>query len=309
MLSWNDRVYGPVTIEDPGVEKLVDTPTMRRLSGVRQSGPSALVFPFKTVHRLEHSLGVYHLLTILGASHRERVAGLLHDISHTAFSHAIDFLFTSAEQNHHERIKTVFLHRPDVVRALGEMGYEPGQFEHDSDYTLLERPLPELCADRIDYFLRDGLACGEIGRPFVTAVLRSLVVVNDRIAVADQALAESMSEAFTRMNDHWWASDSESFIYNRFADLLRKSIDQRVITEEDLLGSDDEVIALIETRGDDSLRQALQAIRSFCLSDLADFRPTVIPKKRWIDPPVWQGGKLEPLSSLRFDESAAMSKA
>lgn len=298
MLSWTDRVYGPVTIDDPGVEALVATPTMRRLSGVRQSGPSALVFPFKTVDRLEHSLGVYFLLARLGASHRECVAGLLHDISHTAFSHAIDFLITSDEQNHHERLKDVFLHRPDIVEALAAMGYAPADFLDDSAYPLLERPLPELCADRVDYFLRDGLACGEIGQPFVTAVLRSLVVVNDRIAVADRALAATMAESFSRMNDHWWASDSESFIYNRFADLLRRSIEAGVIHEDDLLGSDDEVIALIESRGDDSLRQALEAIRGFCPSDLADFRPTVIPKKRWIDPPVWHAGRLERLSVL-----------
>jgi len=298
MLSWNDRVYGPVTIDDPGVENLVATPTMQRLTGVRQSGPSALVFPFKTVDRLEHSLGVYHLLTSLGASHQERVAGLIHDISHTAFSHAIDFLITSDEQNHHERLKDVFLHRPDIVEALAAMGYAPDDFMDDSAYTLLERPLPELCADRIDYFLRDGLACDEIGRPFVTAVLRSLVVVNDRIAVADRALALSMAEAFDRMNDHWWASDSESFIYNRFADLLRRAIAAGAITENDLLGSDDEVIALIENRGDAGLRQSLHEIRNFCPSDLADFQPTVIPKKRWIDPPVWHGGKLERLSVL-----------
>jgi HD superfamily phosphohydrolase len=300
MLSWTDRVYGPVTIDDPRVEALVHTPTMRRLAGIRQSGPSALVFPFKSVDRLEHSLGVYHLLTMLGASHKECVAGLLHDISHTAFSHAIDFLITSDEQNHHERLKDVFLHRPDIVEALAAMGYAPADFEDDAIYPLLERPLPELCADRIDYFLRDGLACGEIGQPFVSAVLRSLAVVNERIAVADAALARTMAEAFARMNDHWWASESESFIYNRFADLLRRSIDAGAIREDDLLGSDDEVIALIERSGDESLRDSLHAIRNFCPSDLADFRPMVIPKHRWIDPPVWTGGRVELMSKMAW---------
>ncbi len=80
-----DRVYGKVTIDDPNVVALISTPTFERLKGIKQAGPSAYAFPFKQVTRWEHSLGVYHLLRRLGADRREQVAGLLHDISHTAF--------------------------------------------------------------------------------------------------------------------------------------------------------------------------------------------------------------------------------
>jgi len=296
MLSWTDRVYGPVNIDDPQLEALIQTPTMKRLGGVRQSGPSALVFPFKTVSRLEHSLGVFWLLQSLGADRKECVAGLLHDISHTAFSHAIDFLITSDEQNHHEQLKDQFLHRPDIVEALAEMGYKPADFEDDSLYPLLEQSLPALCADRVDYFLRDGLACGELGKPFVDAFLRSLVVVNGRMALADLALAHTAVEHFAQMNSHWWASHSESFIYNRFADLLRQAMQAGVISEADLLTSDDEVIRQIESRGGPGLNQSLEQIRRFCPSDLSGFVPKVVPKHRWIDPPVWHQGRLQPCS-------------
>src|SRR5262249_45453081 len=141
---------------------LIACPTFQRLKGVKQAGPSAFAFPFKTVTRYEHSLGVYLLLGRLGAGRREQVAGLLHDISHTAFSHAVDFVFSSEEQDHHEALKPVFLERPDVVRALAALGFAPRDFYDDSVYPLLERPLPWLCADRLDYFLRDGLACGVV---------------------------------------------------------------------------------------------------------------------------------------------------
>src|SRR5450759_5260443 len=108
-MRWNDRVYGDVAIDDPQVLDLIACPTFQRLKGVKQAGPSAFAFPFKTVTRHEHSLGVYLLLRRLGADRREQVAGLLHDISHTAFSHAVDFLVSSDEQDHHEELKPVFL--------------------------------------------------------------------------------------------------------------------------------------------------------------------------------------------------------
>ena len=104
-MRWEDRVYGTVTIDDPGIIALMARPTFQRLRGVRQAGPSALAFTFKTVTRHEHSLGVYLLLRRLGARREEQIAGLLHDLSHTAFSHAVDFLFDSEEQDHHEGLK------------------------------------------------------------------------------------------------------------------------------------------------------------------------------------------------------------
>ena len=84
-MRWQDRVYGETEIADPALLGLIGAPTFQRLRGVRQAGPSAIAFPFKDVTRFEHSLGVHVLLRRLGASRKEQVAGLLHDISHTAF--------------------------------------------------------------------------------------------------------------------------------------------------------------------------------------------------------------------------------
>src|SRR5207237_6182368 len=131
-----DRVYGDVAIEEPGILDLIGSPTFERLKGVRQAGPSALTFPFKNVTRFEHSLGVFLLLRRLGADRREQVAGLLHDISHTAFSHAVDFVFASEEQDHHERLKPEFLQRPDIVAALGALDYRPEEFYDDAVFPL-----------------------------------------------------------------------------------------------------------------------------------------------------------------------------
>ena len=169
----HDRVYGRISVDDAGILDLIGCPTFQRLKGVMQAGPSSLAFPFKDVTRYEHSLGVFVLLRRLRAPRREQVAGLLHDISHTAFSHAVDFVFTSEEQDHHEHLKPLMLDRPDLARALAGLGYTPREFYDDSIYPLLEQPIPWLCADRLDYFLRDGLACGVVRADFVQRVLGS----------------------------------------------------------------------------------------------------------------------------------------
>ena len=180
-MQWKDRVYGDVSIADPELLGLIATPTFQRLRGVRQAGPSAIAFAFKDVTRFEHSLGVHVLLGRLGADLKEQVAGLLHDISHTAFSHAVDFLVTSDEQDHHESLKPEMLDRPDIAAALDRLGFHPRDFYDDALYPLLERPLPWLCADRLDYFLRDGLACRVVTPREVDRILHHLTVVDSTI--------------------------------------------------------------------------------------------------------------------------------
>jgi hypothetical protein len=297
-MRWNDRVYGEVAIDDPQLLALIACPTFQRLKGIRQAGPSAAAFPFKTVTRYEHSVGVHLLLRRLGADRREQVAGLLHDISHTAFSHAVDFLFSSVEQDHHEQLKPEFLNRPDIVEALAALGFAPEEFYDDSVYRLLERPLPWLCADRLDYFFRDGKACRVLTPETTARLLDHLVVVDDTIAFNDAAVAREAADLFAVMNAKWWSGDTEAYIYNEFADALREGFRLGALTERDLLEDDAHVLEILEGTRSPLIAEKLDHINRFHPDRVAGFVPQVIPKNRWIDPPVQVGNSCRRLSEL-----------
>jgi HD superfamily phosphohydrolase len=297
-MHWDDRVYGGVTIDDPRLLALIDGPTFQRLRGIRQAGPSAFAFPFKTVTRFEHSLGVFQLLRILGADLREQVAGLLHDISHTAFSHAVDFLFASEEQNHHEQIKNEFLHREDIVAALEPLGFVPEDFADDSVYPLLEQPIPRLCADRLDYFFRDGLACGVLTVEEVDGIRSRLAVVDRTIVITDRAAARLAAARYAVMNRDWWAGPTEAFIYNEFADALREAFRLGSLQAGDLLEDDAHVLARLEAAGSPLIATKLDHILRFRPERVATYVPRVIPKTRWLDPPVLVDGTVVRLSRL-----------
>ncbi len=297
-MEWIDRVYGRTSITDPGVLAIIRTPTYQRLRGVKQAGPSALAFPFKDVTRYEHSLGVYVLLRRLGAPLVEQVAGLLHDVSHTAFSHAVDFIFASEEQDYHERVKHLMLERPDLVRALEALGFTSGMFLDDSIYPLLEQPLPGLCADRLDYFLRDGLACGVVTPDFVARMLSSLIVADGRIALDSPGVAREAADRFAVMNREWWASKTEAYIYNEFADALREGLRVGVIDSNDLMTDDASVLAKLDTARNPSIASRLARIRDFDPERVTGYEPRVIPKERWLDPGVVVAGRVVALSHL-----------
>lgn len=297
-MRWNDRVYGEVAIDDPKVLAVIECPTFRRLDGVKQAGPSAFAFPFKTVTRYEHSLGVYLLLRRLGADPVEQIAGLLHDVSHTAFSHAVDFVFSSEEQDHHEALKPVFLDRPDLASALADMGCSPRDFYDDSVYPLLERPLPWLCADRLDYFLRDGLACGVVSPAWADRVLTKLAVVDSTIVLTEIDAARETAELFGVMNRDWWASPTESYIYNEFADALREGFRVGAIRKSDLYGDDAHVLTLLREARSRIIDQKIGHITHFDAAQIEGYVGRVVPKKRWIDPPVKSQGGYKRLSEL-----------
>jgi hypothetical protein len=298
-------VYGDVSIEDHGVLDLVACPTFQRLKGVRQAGPSALAFPFKNVTRFEHSVGVFVLLERLGAGRREQIAGVLHDISHTAFSHAVDFVISSEEQDHHERLKPMMLDRPDIAGALEHLGFTPAEFYDDSVYPLLEQPLPGLCADRLDYFLRDGLACRVVTGDAAGRILGHLAVIDEQIVLTDVTVAREAASLFETMNRDWWASPTEAFIYNEFADALREGMRLDLIQLDDLMTEDQLVLAKLEAAGSPLIAQKLAMIRHFRPDAVNGYAPRIIPKERWLDPPVLTDDRsIERLSVLERQDRA-----
>ena len=303
-MRWHDRVYGDVAIEDRGILDLIGCPTFQRLKGIRQAGPSALAFPFKTVTRFEHSLGVFLLLRRLGADLREQVAGLLHDISHTAFSHAVDFVISSQEQDHHEELKPLMLGRADIVEVLGRLGYSPSEFYDDSIYPLLEQSLPWLCADRLDYFLRDGLACRVVTPAAARRILDHTAARDDRIILTDIAVAREAVALFGSMNRDWWASPTEAFIYNEFADALREGMRLGVLRFDDLMTDDDQVLTKLDSAHSPKIDRTLDGIRHFRPESVEGYSPRVVPKSRWLDPLVQAGQTVEQLSVLEGRDPA-----
>ena len=157
----DDRIYGPVEVDEPVLLAVMETAPVRRLRGVLQHGITGLLGITNPLDRYEHSVGVMLLVRRLGAPVEEQIAALLHDVSHTAFSHVIDYLFQGEDgQSYHEAVKADYIARTELPDVLARHGYDWRAVLDDDAYPLLEQPLPALCADRIDYFLRDSVDLG-----------------------------------------------------------------------------------------------------------------------------------------------------
>ena len=124
-----DPVHG--TIEVGGVFlDVMDRHEMQRLRYVKQLGLGNLVFPAANHTRFEHCLGTYHLAgrmaDAIGLDSEDsdavRMAGMLHDICHPPFSHALEPAMEEATGLDHM----------ELARAL-IMGDVPDHLPEDDD--------------------------------------------------------------------------------------------------------------------------------------------------------------------------------
>ncbi len=174
---------------------------MQRLWGIRQTGLANLVFPGANHTRLEHSLGVLWvtraMATGLGLSPEEalplEIAGLLHDLGHTPFSHTLEGVLQEVGGTSHEEV-TALLVRGDVpepyevpqqgvdgfhARTIPEVLERHGLSSREV-VELLRAPRPRarpfrsemlhgsIDADRLDYLQRDAHYTG-VAHGFIDA--------------------------------------------------------------------------------------------------------------------------------------------
>ncbi|MCK4525510.1 MAG: HD domain-containing protein, partial [Candidatus Andersenbacteria bacterium] len=89
-----DKIWGEIEIKDKLIKEIILDKDFQRMKKISQFGIFKHSFLFGIeFSRFEHSVGVYYLLKKFGASEEECLAGLLHDISHGAFSHVLDIVF------------------------------------------------------------------------------------------------------------------------------------------------------------------------------------------------------------------------
>lgn len=300
-MQLHDPVYGQITLKDPLLIDLCHSQAVQRLDGIYQGGVTAFIKPERDTTRLDHSLGVMALLRRLDASIEEQAAGLIHDVPHTAFSHVIDFVFPNHGHTYHEEQREAFIQGSDLPDILHRHGLDWQQVSEAENYPRLEQPLPALCADRLDYFLRDGLSMGYLRRDEIDAMLDQLTVHQQRIVVADKDAARWLGERFMMLDDAVWCSVQEVGWYAIMARALRAALESGLLTEADFDGTDEPIMARLRADDDAEIHQWLSLLRldvDFVRVDVAEADLVALPKVRAIDPPVLIDGHVAPLSTL-----------
>jgi len=304
-MDYHDSVYGDCDISDPLVHELIASPTLVRLRDIEQGGYRTPFFPGAPPTRFQHSVGVFLLLKKFGAPRLEQVAGLLHDISHSAFSHTIDYVLAEKDegaQSHQDDIHDEFVKNSPVPEICARHNIDIDYILDTSHFPLLERPIPDLCADRLDYVLRDALAFGLIDAAYVSRTLHSLTIQDNRWVFNDYAAARTFAELFLKINRECYASLGSAVMFRALGDYLQHALAKHYITTDDLYTTDTAVLEKIRPHlAQDSRLAALferMNNRIRYTNDPKRFDVKVKVKSRTVDPLCDNHGVIQRVSDI-----------
>jgi uncharacterized protein len=251
-IVYTDAVFGRYTITEPVIVDLVNCPALQRLQDVDQAGYPKPFFPQLKKHtRFEHSLGVYLLLLRYGASLEEQIAGLIHDVSHSAFSHCADYTLGSTEagktQSHQDNVFESYVRKSAIPQILSHHGLNVDTILDDRRFPLKEQSLPDLCADRIDYSLRSSIAAGIKTQKETDQILEKLSTNGTQWFFKDSACAREYAELFLFLNATLWCGLSSAVMFKTVGDCLRYAFLHNYVSQEDFYKTDSFVLKKIQS--------------------------------------------------------------
>lgn len=288
-LIFQDRVYGEIEFAEPVLEELIRTIPMERLKGVRQGGPVYYIDKRYDVTRFEHSLGVCYLLHRFGASIEEQVAGLLHDVSHTAFSHVADYVFPNKRYEFHDEFFERVVRDSEIPKILYDYGLDLEKVLRRENFHLLDADLPDLSADRLDYSFRDLQNYGLFSQKDSLAMLDSLEVRDEKFVFRDAQAAKDYAVKFMMGDVVLWRHPSSAMVFDLMANAIRRAFEVGVMKVHDFYGVDDEIFGLLLGQHDPVIKENVQSIQSgscYSFAQKEEAEKEVPAKIRFVDPPV-----------------------
>lgn len=312
-MKYKDRIYGETDISEPVILDLINSPSIQRLKGIDQAGYFEPFFPGTAHSRFEHSVGVYLLLKTYGASLREQIAGLIHDVSHSAFSHCIDYVLDAGsekEHNHQDNIFKRYVNSTEIPKILNRYNIGLDYITDDKNFPLKERELPDLCADRIDYSLRTAVVFKVITD--AKYFLDNLSALNNFWVFKNYESALAFAVLFKKLNDNYYSGIFSAVMFRAVGDYLRLALKKNYITETDLYTTDKNLLAKIEPylRQDDELKILFDRMNNKVKFDINqhDYTAKVFCKSRVVNPLFLDGGEIRRLSEAEKEWQSVLEE-
>lgn len=291
-----DKIYGKFRIDEPVLIDLIDSQPLQRLKRISQLGLLDSYYYKKGFSRYDHSIGVMLILRHFDASLEEQVAGLLHDVSHAAFSHLYDWVFGDATKpGNQEELQDArhleFVKKSKLRKVLEKYGYDVDRISAHHHFSLLERELPDLCADRVDYSLR------EMPVSLAKKIFNGLTTFNGKIVGDSRETAENFAKSFLDLQMNHWQGYESTSRHNYMAGILRYALRRGIVTEADFFIDDEHIVDRLKGSNDPKILTGLQFIEARKIEQV-QAGSTVYKKFRYIDPEFMEEGKVKRLSKV-----------
>lgn len=305
-----NTIYGKYTISEPVIIELIQDPLIQRLKDVRQLGVDYYSLKNLEFTRYDHSIGVFVLSRRYGAGLKEQIASLLHDASHTVFSHVADFMFDRSylKNCYQDDIHEHFLENSTIKAILEKYGLKVKDvLAKNKLFTILETDIPNICADRLDYNLREAYLEEQLTEEDIHKLLDDLKFENNNWFFISQESAKKFGiiSFYKHLDESRWGSVG-GILRNIWAsEILHKALEINVLTLDDIhYGIDTVVWQKLQASNSSFINNKLKKLCNFrCYYQInnKDYDTIIKGKFRAIDPLVKVGQNLVRLTELDQD--------
>ncbi len=262
-----ETMYGSTTIREPVLLDLIRSDAFERLKRIRQYGVTWFILDEYEYTRHEHSLGVFYLVQKYGAPLDEQVAALLHDVSHTAFSHVGDYIYghirseTAMQDEMHEQ----YIVDSGLMKILQKHGFSHAITEEaKKSQPCYEQDKPNICADRLEYVLNGALIEGIFTEQDIRDILQHIHFKKETWFFDNVTLAKKYAKASVQLPEMRWGAAWHAFTYNCMAKALLKAIKINLISFDEIKFSTDDVLwNKINTSTDPDIKLQMQRLKKW----------------------------------------------
>lgn len=240
-----ETMYGATSISEPVLLDLIRSDAFMRLKQIRQYGITWFIRDEYEYTRYEHSLGVFYLVRKYGAPLDEQVAALLHDVSHTVFSHVGDYIYghIRSEKVMQDEMHEQYIVESGLMKILKKYGFEHAITEEAKKLQpCFEQEKPDICADRLEYVLNGASFDGIISEQELRDMLQHIHFKNGTWFFDDLQLAKKYATASVQLPEMRWGAAWHAFTYGCMGKALVRALKIGLVTFNEIKFSTDDVV-------------------------------------------------------------------
>lgn len=240
------------------LKKYIELPIMQRLSGIGLLCGTDWTSLYKNrffYSRLDHSVGVALIIWNFTKDKTQTIAGLLHDVSTTVFSHVSDFRKGDAltQTSTEEPTTKMILSDSALCKLLESDGIEPKDVVDYHIYPIADNEIPSLSADRLEYMYPSGLALDgswtfeEIAKTYNDLTILKNEENKEELGFKTIEMAELYCKKFC-MIGHILQLNENKLSLQLLSQIMSKAVELDVLQEEDFMTlSESKIIEKIES--------------------------------------------------------------
>ena len=177
-------------------------------------------------------------------------------------------------------------------------------------FSLLEREAPDLCADRVDYTLRECLDW--IAPEIVHGCLENLINHNGQIIFRNKGPAKEFAYAYAKCQEEHWGSPEYCVRFSLLAEALKIALNNNMLLENAFYTmSDSDIIAKLKASRNPQIEGIFSILQSKKLNlvrEESNPEHDINPKFRYVDPHYKSNGNVYRLSETDGEYSMHLRK-